>query len=165
MPLFSPGKSGGKGRSGKSGDNEYSFPVYASGAQEVDPVDTETTAVAHITVDKFMRYIDFEVDVFNGVDITWAHLHCGKAGENGPVVVPLLALPRPSVDGSFASGRITNDIVEGANCPGVSFPEIDSVATLVEAMLAGEVYLNIHSKAHPDGEVRGQVFFGIDAML
>ena len=161
--LARSGKGKGKGKS-SSNDLEYTFDVWASGDQEFPgAVVTETTAVAELTIDKFMRYIDFDLDVSNGVGITAAHLHCGKAGTFGGVVVALASTPvGVTVDGHYEAGRITNADISDPGC-NLTIP-MDSVVTLVDAMVRGDIYFNVHSLANPPGEVRGQVFLGIEEL-
>jgi hypothetical protein len=67
---------------------------------------------------------------------TAAHIHSGEAGKNGGVAVPLF------------TGATAKSPFEGS-------------ATLTDAqaadLLAGKLYVNIHTDAHKAGEVRGQL--------
>jgi len=75
-----------------------------------------------------------------------AHLHFGKAGTNGPVVLLLkgkaFTLP--------ASGKVTSKQFS----PGGG---ITSFAGAVKALKAGKLYVNIHTTTFTGGELRGQV--------
>jgi hypothetical protein len=65
---------------------------------------------------------------------TAAHVHVGKAGKAGVVVVPLCGPCRSGARGSTqVSGRA------------------------VRALLAGTAYVNVHTDRNPAGEIRGQV--------
>jgi hypothetical protein len=66
-----------------------------------------------------------------------AHVHLGKPGVAGPVVVPLCG---PCVSG--AHGRVT------------------VTARVRTALLAGGAYVNVHTARNPAGEIRGQVTGG-----
>jgi len=83
----------------------------------------------------------------NGADFTWklvfasltgpaaaAHLHVAPRKEAGPIIVPLCA---PCTNNQTGRGHLT---------PGD-----------VSALRAGRVYVNIHTAANPNGEVRGQI--------
>ena len=73
---------------------------------------------------------------------TGAHLHLGLVGENGPIAFPL------------------TPVMAGDNLSGV-FRRADNVFTFTDEQLdtldARNMYVNIHSVAHPAGEIRGQV--------
>ncbi len=69
--------------------------------------------------------------------VTAAHIHEGASGENGPVVVELTA---PVEGGSAGCYDIGEALVEGIAANPDGF------------------YLNVHTEAHPDGAVRGQLF-------
>jgi len=63
-----------------------------------------------------------------------AHIHRARAGQNGGVVFPF--------DSPASPIRATWDSMSAAD---------------IEALLAGELYVNIHSSAHAGGEIRGQI--------
>jgi hypothetical protein len=69
-----------------------------------------------------------------------AHLHLGAAGEEGPVLVDLASLHLPfNANSGFFSGNVTLSGAAGS------------------ALMAGNIYMNIHSSAFPGGEIRGQL--------
>lgn len=79
-------------------------------------------------------------------DVVSAHLH-GPADENGTagVLVPLTITDADSV------GLISNGTFTSTTSSAVS---MDSLLTLFNR---GQVYLDIHTAAFPNGEIRGQV--------
>ncbi len=116
-----------------------SFNVSLSGAQQVPPVQTAGTGSADITYDPATREVTWSI-AYSGLSspATMAHFHGpAAAGKNGPVVLWL------STKGSPAASPITGK------------------ATLTPAQAAqfaaGEWYINVHTKSHPAGEIRGQV--------
>lgn len=79
-----------------------------------------------------------------------AHLHLGQAGVNGPVVVDL----NEGLRSNSVISRITaNDVV------GPLADEADPFRSLLNALAAGNIYLNIHTAQNPGGELRGQIGF------
>lgn len=71
-----------------------------------------------------------------GMTATAAHIHTGAAGANGGVAVPFTK----TGDNAFAAA------------PGAKFsPE------QCDAYKKGNTYVNVHSAAHPNGEVRAQL--------
>lgn len=139
----------------------FSFKALASGEQEVPSVITSTWGKITLDFDRALREVDFVLIVKDGVAITQAHLHCARAGANGPVVAFLFngaPVPGPGgfdVDGRLASDTLTNDSVIPSVCGDV---DINNIASLFAAMRDGMIYLNVHSEGNPPGEIRGQIF-------
>ncbi len=127
-----------------------------SGDQEVPTaVASPTSGKFDIQFNKDYTEAEFTLRVEGGNQLFMAHLHCAAVGSNGPVVVWLAGShPAPggwNVDGKWVGNTILKDsnIVNplcGAN-----------LKDLAAAMRAGNVYVNVHSRANPAGEVRGQV--------
>lgn len=76
------------------------------------------------------------MNVSNLADVTAAHIHLGGAGETGRPVVTLAA-PTEGTSGGC----------------------VQIAADLAEALLAnpGGYYVNVHTRAQPDGAIRGQL--------
>jgi hypothetical protein len=128
------------------------FATTLSGSQEVPTVSTVTTGRAAFEVADNGDSIEYTVDVWNGEDITAAHLHCAPKGANGAVAVSLFSSGDGiDVNGELESGEITNNDVTN-NCSG-----IDDLGDLVEEIEDGDIYVNVHSTSHPDGLIRGQL--------
>ncbi len=103
-----------------------------TGANEVPPV--RTRAHAHgcieLTSDNRIAYTVTSV----GVRGTAAHIHKAAVGKNGPVIFPLTGGP----------------IVWKGTTPKLTPAQLADLK-------AGLYYVNVHSRANPGGEVRGQV--------
>ena len=85
--------------------------------------------------------ISWKVDITTAIDSVIAgHIHRGVADSAGGVVQSLA----PTPTGIGFTGTVAN---------GSALPP-DSVLTL---MRAGKAYVNIHTKAHTGGEIRGQL--------
>lgn len=96
--------------------------------------------------------------VWNGDDITMAHLHCGLPGANGPIVLDMF---HPSASSSDANGTLvaTSSVSVSdlhATSTGCAMP-IMNLTDLGNALKAGIIYANAHSLAYPNGIVRAQL--------
>jgi hypothetical protein len=81
-------------------------------------------------------------------DATMAHIHHGAPGVAGPVLIPFFMSPLPATDS--ISGTLSQTDVTPAD-------GIGTVAQVALAIQAGDAYVNIHTGAHPAGELRGQL--------
>ena len=105
-----------------------------TGAQEVPPVSTAASGRSTISVASD-RTVSGAV-IVTGMEPTAAHIHQGAMGMNGPVIVPL-AKTAPMTFSVPAGQKLTDA----------------QYAVLKE----GNLYINVHSAAHPGGEVRLQM--------
>ncbi len=131
-----------------------------SGAQEVPEIVSTGQGVLALKFDEGLTQAAFNLDVTGTNPVVAAHLHCGRAGENGPIVVTLFG-PNPNgvpPAGTLAQGTITNaNIVNPAGDPACGVP-LNNIASLFAAIHQGWIYANVHSTVNADGEIRGQVF-------
>jgi hypothetical protein len=136
------------------------FEAVLTGEEEVpNPVTTDTTGFAEFEVDEDYTYIEFELEIEDGVRILagpGGHIHCAPAGQNGPLVAFLAAgLPvgfngDVEVEATIDEGNILNDACGG------------TIEELVDSFIEGRAYVNIHSADYPAGEIRGQIYQVID---
>lgn len=135
---------------GKRGRN---FEAKLTGDQEVPPVITDTTGRVRIRINKAETEGEFTLTVNEGVRVTQSHLHCARAGVNGPVIIFLAGLHAAGldIDGKWVSNAtFTDQSIVNVACGA-------TVAAVVAQMRLGNVYANVHTVAHPGGEVRGQI--------
>lgn len=139
---------------------QLDFVSIGSGAQEVPPVGSPTKAILRLNFKENLAAVDYRLIVRRGVGILAAHLHCATADVNGGVAVVLFAAGPVNVDGQLAAGRIRSSDIIPTVCigHGAVALTINNVASLLAAIRADEVYLNVHSQANPAGEVRAQIF-------
>jgi hypothetical protein len=126
------------------------FTSQMSGTEEVPPVDTTATGTAEFNLGT--NGIDYQASVSGISGVTAAHIHSGNVGENGPVIVTLFKSDTPSnqTNGVLVKGTITAADLEGP-MQGKQFSD------LVSAMSSGGTYVNVHTEANPNGEIRGQI--------
>lgn len=132
-----------------------SFTATLSGSNQVPAVETSATGRATFEVTGNGASISYSLFVTGIEDPTMAHIHLAAKGENGAPVVwlyPTDAHPVKSgkVNGLLSSGTITASQLVGPL-------KGKTVADLLEDIRNGDTYVNVHSKAHPGGEIRGQI--------
>ena len=108
--------------------------VALSGANEVPAVSTSASGTGNVTVGSD-RSVTATITV-TGMNGTAAHIHEAAAGANGPVIVPFVK----QGDNTFVAP------------PGAKMTEAQ-----YDAYKAGRTYVNVHSAAHPSGEIRAQL--------
>jgi hypothetical protein len=96
--------------------------------------------------------VSFKLEVNNIKDATAAHIHLGAKGQNGDVIYPLFTGPQKT--GTF-SGVLAEGPLDPSNLTGPYKGK--TFADLVGAVLSGQTYVNVHTAAHPSGEIRGQI--------
>ena len=125
--------------------SKYLFSARLDGAQQVPMVSTNAVGVTTLYLSDNRDTLCIR-GTYTGISggITGLHIHEGPMGTNGPVVLDLM---------SYVSG---NDRVE-AVITGSSL-----TASLIQKMLDGQLYVNLHTAANPNGEIRGQVMLETD---
>lgn len=140
---------------GGAGGQPIEAQVQLSGAEEVPPVETEATGTftLSITIGGPAGYdVSYKLDVANITDVTAAHIHLGATGEVGEVIYPLYEGPEKT--GSF-SGTLAEGTFDPSKLTGPM--QGKTVADLATAVFGGTTYVNVHTKANPQGEIRGQI--------
>jgi hypothetical protein len=129
-----------------------------SSAQEVPGAGPGLIESAKITADfeKDLSAVKVKLKIKGGGNVLAAHFHCGRAGENGPVVVTLFSgMSGPIMfDGSDASGTLTNADLPPSVCGG---RPLNNIASLAFTIREGLIYTNVHTSDNLPGEVRGQM--------
>lgn len=113
------------------------FKASANGAQEVPPNDSKGTATVNATYDTDTMVLTWD-GTFSNLkgQPTAAHFHRGVPGKNGGVVVPVFA-------------------GESAKSPFKGSKKL--TAEQAKELMAGLLYLNLHTSAYKAGEIRGQL--------
>jgi len=131
---------------------EFDFSL--NGDQEVGPVATSASGHAVMTYDTITEILNYQITItgldLDGFqtasvddDIVGMHFHHAVAGSNGGVVFFI------SNDDDLLIDPILGT-VSGSWGPS------DGIAGSITDLLAGELYINVHTQAVPSGEIRGQ---------
>lgn len=147
--------------------------VQLTGAEEVPPTDTGATGTFTLVISMGGTgasdtttggsstggglipaglSVSYKLEVSNIKDVTAAHIHLGAKGQNGDVIYPLYNGPQKN--GDF-SGVLAEGPLDEANLSGPFKGK--TFADLVTSVLSGQTYVNVHSAANPNGEIRGQL--------
>lgn len=129
-----------------------SFNAKLTGKEEVPRVDTEARGKAAFTVSEDGMTLRYRLNVSLIRNVTAAHIHRGKKGENGPPVAGIFGGPKavglyggPLAEGSLNEKNLIGDY------------QGKSMADLVQLLNSGNAYVNVHTDQHPQGEIRGQI--------
>lgn len=108
--------------------------VVLTGAQESPPVTTAAMGTGSFTFNTASGEVTGSLTT-TGIDGVVAHIHEGPIGVVSPVIVPLVQ--GPSNTWTVPDGTV------------ITAEQIDSLNS-------GNLYVNVHSAAHPNGEIRAQ---------
>ncbi len=112
----------------------FCFDAILNGDQETPPVASAAGGTAVATLTANLDTLVFKA-TFHGLTPTAVNFCRGAAGASGPVILPLTQSSYPN----FFAGRVP-----------VS-------ADVARDFIRGDVYVNILTASHPDGEIRGQM--------
>ena len=108
--------------------------VKLTGAEETPPVTTSASATGTITI-AADKSVSGSLKT-TGIDGTVAHIHTGAPGEAGPPIITLTK-GEGGVWSVPAGSKLTDE--------------------QYASFKAGNLYVNVHSAAHPPGEIRAQL--------
>jgi CHRD domain len=137
--LFVAGMIGAAAPGGLALAAPLSFTVSLTGAEQVPPVQTAGHGTADLTYDPSTRVVTWSI-TYSGLSstATMAHFH-GPAGPGKNAPVKIWLTKKGSPVSSPITGRATLSPAQA------------------QQFMAGDWYINLHTKDHPDGEIRGQV--------
>lgn len=131
----------------------YTLTATLTGSEETPTaVNTGAFGTATITLDVGARSLTYRVDVFNlPSGVTASHIHVGGVGTTGPVIVnfspPVTASNDFAYSGTVAEAQWVMRGDQG----------IRSGDDVIQAILGGNTYVNVHSTVNGGGEVRGRL--------
>ena len=105
------------------------------GGHEVPPTPSAATGSGTVLLNPANRQLIAGVTT-SSIAGTAAHIHEAAPGVNGPIIIPL-------AEPAAGSGTWTANVI-------LTEPQFN-------ALLAGNLYFNVHSSAFPNGEIRGQI--------
>jgi Ca2+-binding RTX toxin-like protein len=140
------------------------FSASANGAQEVPPNGSSATASLTAALSRGNDALAFSLDIVgldlggqiagSSNDISAIHFHNGAPGVSGGIVFGFVGAPNNDMDGD------TDISAPGFNVSGewdAAEGQGTSLTAQIGNLLAGNLYVNIHTQAFSGGEIRGQV--------
>ncbi len=130
----------------------YNFRADLTGKGEVPAVMTKAKGEVDFMMGKDGKELTYILKLKNIEDVTAAHIHAGKKGEEGVPVAGLFAGPKKEgkFSGVLAKGTITDKDLVGP----LAGKTIDD---LVKMIKDGDTYVNVHTTRVPAGEIRGEI--------
>ncbi|SDY90935.1 CHRD domain-containing protein [Hymenobacter psychrophilus] len=101
--------------------------------QAVPTTVSTATGMMTGTFDKTTKVLQYNV-TYQGLSPTMGHLHFGKPGKKGNIAVGFNDVSKSPITGTVTLQPSTAD-----------------------SLMAGQIYVNLHSTAYPGGEIRGNV--------
>ena len=132
------------------------FHATLSGKAQSPPIDTPAHGRATFVLSSDGQSLSYRLYVADIDDVLMAHIHIAPAGQEGPAAVWLYPAHPPAMEkeGKF-TGVLAHGSITAADLRGPL--QGKTIADLVADIKAGNAYVNVHSKAHPGGEIRGQI--------
>ncbi len=142
------------------------FEADLSGKDETPAVDTSAHGQVTFELSPDGKSLRYTLSVDDAADVTMAHIHLGDPGQAGKPVAPLYPVKMSSMpsDKDAAPAGAPMGMAKTVTATGtitarklVGPLQGKTIADLVEQIRAGKTYVNVHTKGHPDGEIRGTI--------
>jgi hypothetical protein len=148
-----------------------------TGNQQVPPVKTNGIGTASFELLEDNKTLHYQINVLDVPKITGIHIHEGKAGENGDVIVNLynpkenifqnenkienetklsqIESNSVTINGNTQNSLIASGTINNSDLKGPLLGK--DISDLINLMQSKNTYVNVHSESYPDGEIRGQI--------
>ncbi|MDQ6755517.1 MAG: CHRD domain-containing protein [Bacteroidota bacterium] len=111
----------------------FAFSATLKGSNETPPNNSTASGTASATYNINTKILKINV-TYSGLTATAAHIHKGAVGVSGPVIFPFTGFASP-----------------------INYTSVALDSTKEADLMANLFYVNIHSIAFPNGEIRGQL--------
>ena len=144
-----------------------------TGDRQIPPVNTDARGYVGLKFQDDLTRFVFTVNAENIGNVTSIYLYKGDKNQNGTVVLDLLKaeeeLPIDDVKivnvtsegkltGTLAAGGATKDDLQGEL-------KEKSLSDFYNLMVNGSIYIIVHTKDFPNGEIRGNSFVPMDDLF
>jgi len=150
------------------------YNIILSGSQQVPPVKSNATGTASFEFLDDNKTIHYQINILDVPNITGIHIHQGKVGENGDIVVNLYNNSKQNIflkenktkisqivsnsvkiNGNVQSSFLASGTINNSDLKGPLYGK--SISDLINLIKSKNAYVNVHSQSHPDGEIRGDI--------
>jgi hypothetical protein len=147
--------------------------IVLDGDQQIPPVETDAVGFVGLKFQDDATRLVYNINLDNIHNVTGVYLYHKNKNQNGSAVLDLLKETRESnrefagVSEITRAGEITGTISLG----GVTKEDLSgelkgkTLSDLRELMQNGELYITVHTKNFPNGEISGYSFIGIDRVF
>ena len=119
------------------------------------------------------KTLHYQINVLDVPKITGIHIHKGKLGENGDVMVSIYNVKEDifknqnttkiseiesssiTINGNNQNSLVVSGTINNLDLQGTLKGR--NISDLITLMESGNTYVNVHSESYPDGEIRGQI--------
>ncbi len=144
-----------------------------TGNQQVPLVKTNGIGSASFELLDDNKTLHYQINVLDVPKITQIHIHQGKAGENGDVIVNIynskenifqnknetkmsqIESSSVTINGNTQSSLISSGTINNSDLKGPLLGK--NISDLITLIQSKNTYVNVHSESYPDGEIRGKI--------
>ena len=153
-------------------DNNY---YYYGGINFVAPLDPyqivsqdrgdyelDSHGIVYLSIDPYLGELSYQVFVegmsyLEGDDVEIIQIHLGISGQDGPTVLSLCNEKIKEGHCREGPGLSVEGVLEEKDMKGPL--KGSSFRELINLIESGESYVYVQSRDHPEGEIRGQIFY------
>ena len=144
-----------------------------TGDRQIPPVNTDARGYLGLKFQDDLSRFVFTVNAENIGNVTGIYIYKGDRNQNGTVVLDLLKAEkdRPIDDVKILNvtlkGKLTGTLAAGGATKNDLQGDLKgkSLSDFYKLMVNGSIYVIVHTKDFPNGEIRGISFVGIDDLF
>ena len=131
-------------------------------SQDRGDYELDSHGIVYLSIDPYLGELSYQVFVegmsyLEGDDVEIIQIHLGTPGQDGPTVLSLCNEKKKEGHCREGPGLSVEGVLEEQNMEGpLKDSSFDELIKLIES---GESYVYVQSRDHPEGEIRGQIYY------